>query len=79
MTTGKAPTLRHMKRTHGVSLAWVHERVSGDDVHLYDCSTQAMAADIFTKQFTNSIIWRRVCMLVGVVDSKFVGKVVPGQ
>ena len=48
MTTGRAPTLRHIKRTHGVSVAWLHERVSGPDINLHDCVSDVMAADIFT-------------------------------
>ncbi len=51
MSTGRAPTLRHIKRTHTVSIAWLHERVTGPDVRLDDCISNVMAADIFTKQF----------------------------
>ena len=53
MTTGRAPALRHCKRTHCVSVAWIHERVSGDDINLNDCVSDVMAADIFTKHFIN--------------------------
>ncbi len=51
MATGRAPTLRHIKRTHSVSVAWIHERVASDDIQLHDCVSVAMAADIITKQF----------------------------
>ena len=51
MSTGRAPTLRHIKRTHSVSVAWLHERVSGPDIQLRDCISDVMAADIFTKHF----------------------------
>ncbi len=71
MTTGKAPTLRHIRRTHGVSLAFVHEVVTGEDVQLCDCSTKAMAADIFTKHFINPDAWRAAIMLIGVVSKEF--------
>ena len=53
MTTGRAPTLRHIKRTHSVSVAWLHERVTGPDINLHDCVSDVMAVDIFTKHFTN--------------------------
>ena len=53
MTTGKAPTLRHCKKTHCVSVAWIHERVRGQDASLNDCNTEVMAADIFTKHFVS--------------------------
>ena len=48
MSTGRAPTLRHIKRTHGVSVAWLHERVIGPDASLHDCVSNVMAADIST-------------------------------
>ncbi len=74
MSTGKAPTLRHIRRTHCVSLSFVHEQVSGDDVQLYDCSTKAMAADIFTKHFTNPDAWRHALTLIGVVPAEFMAR-----
>ncbi len=48
MTTGRAPTLRHIKRTHQVSVAWLNERVIGPDITLYDCVSEVMAADMVT-------------------------------
>ena len=48
MHTGRAPALRHIGRTHSVSVAWIHERIQGDDVNLHDCLSDVMAADIFT-------------------------------
>ena len=53
MSTGRAPTLRHIKRTHSVSNAWLHERVIGPDITLHDCISDVMAADVLTKQFVN--------------------------
>ena len=35
MNTGRAPTLRHIGRTHCVSVAWIHERVNGPDILHY--------------------------------------------
>ena len=29
--TGRAPALRHIKRTHSVSVAWIHEQVQSTD------------------------------------------------
>ena len=51
MSTGRAPTLRHCKRTQCVSVAWLHERFLGDDMVLNDCVSDVMAAEIFTKTF----------------------------
>ena len=48
MSTGRTPTLRHIERTHSVSVAWIHERISGPDIDLNDCIRDVVAADIFT-------------------------------
>ena len=53
ITTGKAPTLRHIKRTHQVCIAWLHQVVADLGLLLTDCDTGVMAADIFTKHFVN--------------------------
>ena len=58
MTTGRAPTLRHIKRTHCVSVAWIHERISGPDINFNDCISYVMAA------FINEEKWRSACQLV---------------
>ena len=51
MTTGRAPTLRHIKRTHSVSVAWIHERVASVDIQLHDCVSAVMAADRIHRAF----------------------------
>ncbi len=51
MSSGRAPTLRHIKRTHQVSVAWLHERVIGPDVNLHDCVSEVMASDNFYQAF----------------------------
>ena len=51
MSTGRAPTLRHIGRTHYVSVAWIHERLGEPGINLHDCVSDVMAADIFTKFF----------------------------
>ena len=53
MATGRAPALRHIKRTHCVSVAWLHERVSSPELNLNDCVSEVMAADIVAKHFVN--------------------------
>ena len=46
MSTGRAPTLRHIGRTHYVSVAWIHERLSEPGINPHDCVSDAMAANI---------------------------------
>ena len=70
MTTGRAPTLRHIERTHSVSVAWIHERISGPDINLNGCSSDVMAADMFTKHFINWEKWGSACHLFGIVDDR---------
>ena len=66
--SGKNPTMRHIKRTHGVSIAWLHERFEEPFLSLhYEISTR-MAADIYTKAFTDPHKWQNVCELINVID-----------
>ena len=37
--TGKNPTMRHIGRTHGVSVAWLFERFQEDENHIGYCDT----------------------------------------
>ena len=70
IATGKAPTLRHVHRVHQVCVAWLHERVAQHDIHLKDCHTNCMAADIFTKHFVNKDKFEHACRLIGIVPPK---------
>ena len=49
-------------------MAWLHQICSPDDVHLRYISTSLMAADIFTKMFTDKIKWIYLCMLGGLFE-----------
>ena len=41
--------MRHMGRTHGVSLSWLNEEIREKRIDLGYIETEGMAADIFTK------------------------------
>ena len=66
MKAGRNPTMRHLGRTHRVSVAWLHEQ------HrrlLYDFvirRSQYMAADIFTEAFAVGSRWLEVLDLIGI-------------
>ena len=60
LQTGKAPTLRHFPRAHGVSLKWIFSAVK-QHANLCDCNTDVMAADIFAKHFINEEKWVAAC------------------
>ena len=62
--TGKNPALRHLNRTHRVSVSWLHERCARGDFELEYCDTDEQCADIFTKSFVNAVKWDAVVSLI---------------
>eukprot|EP00972_Heterocapsa_arctica_P047466 6999854-Heterocapsa_arctica.AAC.1 len=55
--TGRNPTMRHLQRTHGVSVAWLHETFKKNKIDLnYELSSR-MCADVYTKAFADAILW----------------------
>ena len=72
--TGKNPTMRHMGRTHGVSLSWLTDEIKQGRLDLGYIKTDRMAADIFTKFYPKAKkeTWKKMCMLVSIhKDSEF--------
>ena len=66
--TGRNPTTRYLSRTHRVSVAWLHETFSHQDIDLvYEVSSK-MCADIYTKAFTDASKWIAACDLINIVD-----------
>ena len=66
--TGKNPTMRHLERTHGISIVSLHEHFQQDHfVLLYEISHK-MCADIHTKAFRTPLARRRACMLINLLD-----------
>lgn len=80
--TGENPTMKTLKRCHGVDLSFLHEWLScfasdGDGVNtnrypctMVDTDTEYMAADIYTKAITNDEKWKHACRLIDVVDKQ---------
>ena len=68
--TGRNPTMRHLGRVHRIAVAWLHERWEAGDCTLFYEKSELMAADIYTKSFTNKDKWTAVCWLINVVDPK---------
>ncbi len=64
MLTGRAPTLRHIKRTQGAFVARVHERVVSDDVDVHHCMSSVMAADSFAMHFASTDKRASACQLM---------------
>ena len=55
--TGKNPTMRHLERTHGVSVAWLHEMFKRDEYALVHELSSKMAADICTKASLEACVY----------------------
>ena len=64
--TGRNPTLRYVSRTQGVSIKWLHEVYQKENIVSNYTSTSLMAADVFTKVFTDAVKWCARCEQIGV-------------
>ena len=49
--TGKNPTMRHISRTHGVNIQWLHDAYQRQLFGMKIAKTDEQVADIFTKHF----------------------------
>ena len=59
--SGRNPTMRHLERTHGVSICSLHEHFQKKHfVLMYEIASK-MAADIHTKGFKIPLAWQRAC------------------
>jgi len=68
LNTGRNPTMRHLGRSHRVPVASLHEVFQGTDFELaYEVSSK-MAADIYTKAFTDAAKWTVVLELISILD-----------
>ena len=66
--TGRNPTMRHLSRTHGIAISWLHEQYNEDDVRLAYITTTLMAADIYTKAFQDATKWTNLCEQINLID-----------
>ena len=66
--SGPNPTMRHLERTHGISIASMHEYFQKDHFVLIYEITAKMAADIHTKGFKNPMAWKKACMLINLLE-----------
>ena len=62
--SGRNPAIRHMSRTHGVNVSWLHEQLNRKKYSISKCDTNDMSADIFTKSFTDAKKWDSLLRLI---------------
>ena len=71
LKTQKNPTLHHLNRTYRVNLSWLCEVFRDlNEVELKYGKTDEMAADIFTKAFTDPIKWNAALGLKGITHTQ---------
>ena len=72
--SGRNPTVRYLHRTHRISIAALHEIVIGKSlnrpVECRDTSSNEMAADIFTKSFTDKTTWLHAIDAIGSIGNR---------
>ena len=57
MQTGRSPTMRHLSRTHRVSVAWLYEQHQRENFASSYVPSNDMAADIVTKSISQPDGW----------------------
>ena len=64
------PTVKHLNRVHGIAISFLHDQLasssSKSDCDLIYTDSKEMAADIYTKAFTDAAKWSEVCGHIGV-------------
>ena len=68
--------MRHMSRTHGISVASLHELYVAGHFTVEYVPSALQAADIFTKAFSVPRQWDNVCRLVNVCRAEAIGEMV---
>ena len=64
--TGKNPTMRHLTRTHGVHVSWLHDLWERNIFGVTYTRTEAQCADVFTKTFGDVVKWQGAIELIGM-------------
>ncbi len=66
----RAPTLRHVARTHRVDLDWLFERIQYDPgVSIHFVGTKQQIADMFTKGQFSAEQWHALCKMAQIGPS----------
>ena len=66
--TGRNPSMRHIGRTHGVQIGWIHETFKRGTAVLHYVPTDKQRADMFTKMFREVAKWNSAVELIGMLS-----------
>ena len=64
--SGRNPTMRHMSRTQGVNVSWLHDLYKKKTFGVVYTRTEAQCADIFTKTFRELPKWQQAVRLIAI-------------
>jgi hypothetical protein len=67
--TARNLTMRHLPKAQGISVAWLYEVCSKPNVHTRYITTSTVAADPFTKFFTDNVEWFHLCHFTGLFST----------
>ena len=63
MRTGRNLTMKHISKTHGIQVGFLHEVHDRKDVDVKYITTTLMAADMYTKEFYDHGKWHNLCTM----------------
>ena len=61
--------MRHLTRTHRISVAWLHEQYHREHFDFKYVSTECIAADVFPKSIPAPHTWKNARRLINVFES----------
>ncbi len=64
--SGRNPTMRHLVRTQGVNVSWLHDLYLKKVFGVVYSRTEAQCADVFTKTFSELPKWQQAVRLIGI-------------
>lgn len=65
--TGKNPITRHLERTRGISIAWLHDMFKRDEYALvFELSSKRLPTH--TPRHSRPVRWKHGCLLVNLFD-----------
>ena len=64
--SGRNPTMRHLSRTQGINIGWLHDLYKKELFNVMYSRTEAQCADVFTKCFKDLPKWEQAYRMIGM-------------